>query len=162
MTQTIPSPGFQITGWHVLAMIVGFFLVVVAVDTGFMVMAYRTFPGEVSRTPFEDGVTYNRKLAQMAAQAKLGWTVTAGVTPTGEVLVEARDRDGKPVRGLTGVGKLGRPATEAGRITPRFAETMPGDYLARPGRLMGAWDLTVTLSDKAGHSFEAERRLTWP
>jgi nitrogen fixation protein FixH len=162
MTPSQTVPGFRIKGWHVLAAIVAFFLVVIGVDTSFAVMAYRTFPGEVSRTPYEDGVTYNNKLAQMAAQAKLGWTVSAGVEPGGELLVRVRDRQGAPVRGLTGQGKLERPATEAGRITPRFREAAPGDYLAKPGRLMGAWDLTVALSDAAGHRFEAERRLTWP
>ena len=159
MTQ---HPGFRIKGWHVLAGVVGFFMVVVGVDTGFLVMAYRTYPGQVSRTPYEDGTAYNTKLAQLAAQAKLGWTVSAGVTPDGQVLVQVRDRAGAPVSGLAGQGKLERPATEAGRITPRFREAAPGDYLARPGRLMGAWDLTVALTDKAGHRFEAERRLTWP
>lgn len=162
MSDTLTHPGFRIKGWHVLAGVVAFFLVVIAVDAGFLVMAYRTFPGEVSRTPYEDGTAYNKKLAQLAAQAKLGWTVAAGLNPDGEVLVRVRDRAGAPVTGLAGQAKLERPATESGRITPRFAEAAPGDYLARPGRLMGAWDLTVVLTDKAGHRFEAERRLTWP
>lgn len=162
MTASLAQPRFRIKGWHVLVSVTAFFLVVVAVDVGFLVMAYRTFPGEVSRTPYEDGVTYNRKLAQLQAQAKLGWTVSAGVLPSGEVLARVRDRDGRPVTGLTGSGKLERPATEAGRITPAFRETAPGEYLARPGRLLGSWDLTLVLTDKAGRRFEAERRLTWP
>jgi nitrogen fixation protein FixH len=153
--------GFRFTGWHFLAIIVSFFLVVIAVDVGFATMAYRTYPGEVSRTPYEDGVTYNRQLAQMAAQAKLGWTVSAGLDADGAILVQVRDRAGAPVRGLTSVAKLERPATEAGRIIPRFAETAPGDYVARPSRMTGTWDLSVTLKDAAGHSFEAERRLSW-
>lgn len=161
MNSASVTPGFRFTGWHFLAIIVTFFLAVIAVDVGFATMAYRTYPGEVSRTPYEDGVMYNRQLAQMDAQAKLGWTVAAGVTADGEVLVQVRDRAGAPVRGLTGSGKLERPATEAGRITPRFSETAPGDYVARPGRLTGTWDLSVTLKDAAGHSFEAERRLSW-
>ncbi|MDQ0465964.1 nitrogen fixation protein FixH [Caulobacter ginsengisoli] len=162
MTQSLSQPGFRIKGWHVLAGVVAFFMVVIAVDAGFLVMAYRTYPGQVSRTPYEDGTAYNNKLAQLAAQAKLGWTVAAGVAPDGQLLVQVRDRAGAPVSGLTGQARLERPATEAGRITPRFREAAPGDYLASPGRLIGAWDLTVALTDKAGHRFEAERRLTWP
>ncbi|MBS0332957.1 MAG: FixH family protein, partial [Proteobacteria bacterium] len=63
--------GFRLRGWHVLAMVVGFFTVVIAVDTSFAVMAYRTHPGEVSVTPYEDGLIYNRKLAQLRAQETL-------------------------------------------------------------------------------------------
>lgn len=162
MSQTLTHTGFHIKGWHVLAGVIAFFTLVVGVDVGFTVMAYRTFPGEVSRTPYEDGVAYNRKLAQLAAQSRLGWTVAAGVEPSGEILVQVRDRGGQPVRGLAGMGKLERPATEAGRVMAKFREAAPGQYLARPGRLLGAWDLTVTLTDPAGHRFEAERRLTWP
>jgi nitrogen fixation protein FixH len=152
----------RINGWHVLAAVVGFFAIVIVVDVSFAVFAYRTFPGEVSSTPYEDGVAYNRKLAQLAAQSRLGWAPVASVTPDGAVLIVVRDRTGAPVQGLTLSGRLERPATEAGRIVPVFHEEQPGTYIARPGRLVGAWDLTVDLKDREGRRFEAERRLTWP
>jgi nitrogen fixation protein FixH len=159
----LPAPrGFQLNGWHVLAAVVGFFAIVIAVDMGFLVFAYRTFPGQVSSTPYEDGVAYNRKLARMAAQEQLGWAPVATVTAAGAVRVEVRDAAGAPVRGLALTGRLERPATEAGRITLAFREAEPGVYLAQPGRLVGAWDLTVELTDAAKRGFEAERRLTWP
>ncbi|HQN51288.1 MAG TPA: FixH family protein, partial [Phenylobacterium sp.] len=59
---------FRVTGWHVLITVTGFFLLVFAVDFYFVSLAYKTFPGQVSVTPYEDGVAYNRKLAQIAAQ----------------------------------------------------------------------------------------------
>lgn len=155
------SAGFRLNGWHVLAGFVGFFALVIGVDVGFATMAYRTYPGQVSVSPYEDGVKYNRQLAQLAAQDRLGWSVAAGVQPDGAILVQVRDRAGAPVRGLASTAKLERPATEAGRVTPRFSEVAPGDYLARPSRMSGTWDLSITLKDAAGHSFEAERRLSW-
>jgi nitrogen fixation protein FixH len=162
MTDLPVRSRFQIGGWHVLAAVVGFFAIVFAVDAAFVVSAYRTFPGQVSSTPYEDGVAYNRKLAQMAAQARLGWAPVASVTQGGAVQVEVRDAAGAPVHGLTLAGRLERPATEAGRIALVFREAEPGVYLATPGRLMGAWDLTVELTDAQKRGFEAERRLTWP
>jgi nitrogen fixation protein FixH len=157
-----PTGGFQIRGWHVLAMVVTFFLVVFAVDGAFAVYAYRTFPGQVSVTPYEDGVTYNRHLAQLAAQEKLGWTPMAGVTPQGNLKVEVRDREGALLKGLNVTGRLERPATEAGRVVPVFHEESPGVYVAKTAGLTGSWDLTAELKDREGHAFEAERRLTWP
>jgi nitrogen fixation protein FixH len=155
------SGGFRITGWHVLALVVGFFATVIAVDVTFAVLAVKTFPGEVSVTPYEDGLLYNKKLAQMAAQEKLGWRAAAGAEP-GRVILEMRDRDGAPVRGLAVSGKLERPATETGRKLLVFREIGPGLYAATPGALAGTWDLTAEAADRAGHRFEAERRLTWP
>ena len=92
MTETTaPRPGFRFTGWHFLAIIVGFFAIVVAVDSGFVVMAVKTFPGEVSATPYEDGLAYDRSYAQLRAQERLGWRATAAAEP-GLVVLEMRDR----------------------------------------------------------------------
>jgi len=153
--------GFRITGWGFLAMIVGFFVVVIGVDVSFAVLAYRTHPGEVSVTPYEDGLVYDRKIAQLRTQEALGWAAAAAAEP-GAVVVLVHDRDGLAVRGLSLSGKLERPATETGRVVPRFAETGPGRYEARQSGLSGAWDLTAEARDGRGHRFELERRLTWP
>jgi nitrogen fixation protein FixH len=161
MSHAQASSGFRITGWHVLALIVGFFATVIGVDGYFAVLAVKTFPGEVSVTPYEDGLLYNKKLAQLAAQEKLGWRAAAGAEP-GRVVVEMRDGRGAPLTGLAVTGKLERPATEAGRKMLAFREVAPGLYAATPGALAGAWDLTAEAADRAGHRFEAERRLTWP
>lgn len=155
------SRGFRINGWHVLAIMVGFFGVVIAVDVSFAVMAYRTFPGEVSVTPYEDGLLYNKKLAQIAAQEKLGWKAAASAEP-GAVVMIVEDAKGQPVRGLSISAKLERPATESGRMNAAFHEIAPGRYRARIGHETGAWDLTAEARDKAGHLFMAERRLMWP
>jgi nitrogen fixation protein FixH len=157
-----PPAGFRIKGWHVLAAVTGFFVLVIGVDGYFASLAFRTFPGEVSNTPYEDGLAYNRRLAQLAQQSRLGWRAAAAVAPDGSVLVQMRDRRGAPVSGLRGGAKLERPATEMGRIQLEFVEQAPGDYGARAGRLTGTWDLSAVLQDAEGRRFEAERRLTWP
>jgi nitrogen fixation protein FixH len=156
-----PRRSFRLTGWHVLACLVAFFGAVIAVDVSFTVLAVRTFPGEVSVTPYEDGLLYNRKLAQLAAQEKLGWRASA-VAQAGAVVVRVRDRTGAAVRGLSLQGRLERPATEAGRKALGFVEAAPGTYVAKPGPLAGTWDLTAEASDRRGRRLEAERRLTWP
>lgn len=157
----LPSPGFRVRGWHVLAGVVGFFAVIVAVDMSFLVMALRTFPGQVSVTPYEDGLLYNRHIARLEAQDRLGWRAFAEAQP-GEVRIELRDQEGRPLRGLAVSGRLERPATEAGRVTLTFVETAPGQYRAPSGRIAGAWDLTAEARAPTGEPFLAERRLTWP
>lgn len=155
------KPGFQVRGVHVLLGVIAFFGVVIAVDAAFTVMAVRTFPGQVSVTPYEDGLIYNRRLAQLKAQDQLGWRAAASAA-AGEVVLTYSDRNGGPVTGLTVTGKLERPATETGRIALKFAERSPGRYAAPAGALSGAWDLTAEARGAGGAAFTAERRLTWP
>ncbi|WP_395670293.1 FixH family protein [Phenylobacterium sp.] len=164
MSATTPAgvkPGFRFTGWHMLAGVVTFFAVVIAVDVLFTVLALRTFPGQVSVTPYEDGLLYNQRIAQQRAQAALGWRAAATAN-AGVVTLTVQDAAGSPIRGLDIAARLERPATEAGRLTPKFIETAPGRYEAATGRIAGAWDLTAEASDTAGRRFVAERRLTWP
>ena len=163
MSLTSPSARrpFRLNGWHVLAGVTAFFAVIIAVDVSFMVMAIRTFPGQVSVTPYEDGLLYNRHIAQLDAQARLGWRAAAGAEP-GQVTLELRDRQDRPLTGLTITGRLERPATETGRVPLRFVEVSPGRYLAPAGHIAGAWDLTAEARDPKGAVFVAERRLTWP
>ncbi len=155
-----PTPGFRITGWHVLAGMVAFFGVIIAVNAVFLTLALRSYPGEVSVTPYEDGLAYNSRLAQQARQARLGWRAAARAEP-GAVLVEIADRVGRPVDGVTLRGRLQRPATQAGRIDIAFSEVAPGRYRAEAAADAGAWDLWVQATDDQGRLFEAERRLTW-
>lgn len=155
------ATGFRLRGVHVLFGVVAFFAVIIAVDATFTVMAVRSFPGQVSVTPYEDGLIYNQRLAQLHRQDALGWAAAASAAP-GQVVLDYRDREGRPVEGLAITGKLERPATESGRITLRFKERGGGRYAAMHAGLAGAWDLTAEAKARDGARFVAERRLTWP
>lgn len=151
---------FVLKGRHVLMIIVGFFAVVIGVDSAFVWLAVRSHPGQVSVTPYEDGLLYNHHIAQLDAQARLGWSAAAE-TGRDTVILTYRDREGGPVRELKVAGRLERPATEAGHHSLTFSEVAPGRYEARVA-VVGAWDLTAEARDAQGRAFVAERRLTWP
>ncbi len=155
------TDGFRIRGWHVLVAMIAFFGVIASVNAVFITAALRTFPGEVSVTPYEDGLAYNTRLAAQAAQAELGWRAAAGAAGD-TVTLRFQDATGAPIQNLSLHGQLRRPATSAGALTPRFRETEPGLYVARLGGVSGAWDLDFQAQDAKGRLFEGERRLTWP
>lgn len=159
MNPAPPATGFRVTGWHVLTAVVAFFGIVIAVDTIFVVNAYRTFPGQVSATPYEDGLRHNRSVARLKAQSALGWRALAAPAQ-GRVEVEMVDQTGQPIRGLALSGDLQRPATETGRIVLRFTEVSPGRYAAPAAPAPGLWDLRFATT--GAQPFEAELRLTWP
>lgn len=161
MTTNPEKPGFRISGRHVLLAVIAFFGVIIAVNGYFLTAAYRSFPGQVSETPYEDGVGFNRTVAQRQAQAKLGWSATATTTEQG-VEVALHDREGKPLQGLKVEGVLRRPATQAGQISLKFTEAPEGRYVAKAGPGSGAWDLHFVAKGSGSELFEGERRLIWP
>lgn len=157
------SPGFRINGWHVLAGFLAFFVVVTAVDVVMAVDAYRTHSGEVSTSPYEDGLAYDSQLDQQRNQARLGWRMALGLGASGEVRLTAATATGAALDGLRVTGRLERPATEEGRIDLAFQPLGPGVYVAQPSRLpAGAWDARISAYDRHGRRFDAERRLIAP
>lgn len=154
--------GFVIRGWHVLVGFLTFFGLVVGLDACFAVWAYRTFPGEVSKTAYEDGLAYNRTLAERAREKALGWTVqvSQGGRP-GLVLVEIQDAAGVPIEAARVTATFARPATDVGAQTLALRRTGPGRYAGAAAVSPGGWDLTLTIRDAKGHAFHAGKRLLW-
>jgi nitrogen fixation protein FixH len=152
---------FRLTGWHVLVGVTAFFALIVGTDLWFMVLAYRTFPGQTAANPYEAGIAFNQTLSRRESQARLGWSVAAQALPA-KVRVMASDSAGRPLGGLKVDATFERPATETGRRLTSLKEVGPGVYEAPGLDIAGAWDVTVTLTDPDGHAFEAQRRLLWP
>lgn len=158
-TPTVPVKG-QITGWHVLIGMVAFFGFIIAVDTLFIVKAYRSFSGQVASNPYEAGLAFNRTLAQRQREAELGWNAVIERPQPGIVALRMTDKTGQPLSTLSLTGTLDRPATEAGRQVLSFRPTGDGWYQAT-ARLDGAWDLRATARN-ARDKFEIESRLVAP
>ncbi len=160
MTDATEKPGFTIKGWHVLTGLILFFGIIIATDALFMVLAYRTFSGQVASNPYEAGLAYNATLERKARQDALGWTAT--LADAGDRLeVTITDRDGRPVDGLKVTATLARPATVKGARALTLASVAPGAYGA-PLALDGAWDVVVVAEGPDGARFEARRRLVRP
>ena len=155
-----PRAPFTVKGWHVAAGVVAFFAVVIGVDGAFLTLAYRTHPGQVAPRPYEAGLLYNTELERLRVQEALGWRAALEARPDA-VIVLLRDRDGQPLRGLKVTATLLRPATEQGRSVLTLTETAPGQYSGPRAGLSGVWDARIDATG-GGHSFVAERRLTWP
>ncbi len=150
---------FIIKGWHVLAGIVGFFAVIIAVNMVFIVAATRTFPGMSVHSPYTQGIHYNDELAIRAAQKKLGWQVHYNATRDAKgrlvVIVKIMDKDGRPLSDMTVTGLLRRRGDSDVDRPLEFAAEDPGLYRARldnakPGR----WFLFGKAQDAHGHAFE--------
>jgi nitrogen fixation protein FixH len=164
-TATAPAkPGFILTGWHVLAIFVVTFGIVIGVNVFMVMRAYATFPGQVVDKPYEEGLGFNAAIHRRAAAKALGWKATLDNDRTGakaHLVLAIKDRDGQPVPGLTPTGQLTRTVTLEGAQAVRFHQTSPGVYEADVAAAKGLWDFTANAAAPGGQVFEVEQRLVW-
>ena len=156
---------FRLTGAHVLAMLVAFFLAIIIANAIFITLAIRSFPGEQERKSYLQGLAYNDRLAEREAQERLGWTaeIAGARLPDGqtEIILRFKSATDAPISGLAVSGRLARPADDESDRALAFVATAPGRYSAVvDGLEPGAWRLTAVAHNERGDNFTLEKRLT--
>jgi nitrogen fixation protein FixH len=138
----------RITGKHVLAICLGFFGVMLAVNMMFVFLAVSTFNGGEGGKAYQTGLDYNQTIAAARAQEQLGWSHKIEAATAGRITVLVTDRAGGPVRALSLSGDIGRPAADKFTRPLAFQEVRPGAYAAEAGALNdGNW--VVSLAARA-------------
>lgn len=155
-----------LNGRHVLAAIVGFFLVVIAVNVLFITLAVRTFPGEMEKHSYVQGLHFNSELARRAAQRKLGWSAAideARVENGNAVVVLSFRHQSTPLSSLSVDGLLERPTSDSEDLNLTFAPLGDGRYRASAGPAKrGLWLLKAKAKGTAGEDFRFETRIVMP
>jgi nitrogen fixation protein FixH len=121
------------TGYHMLAWIVGFFMVVIGVNAVMATIAERSFTGTVVENSYVASQHFNRWLAEAKAQDKLGWNATIGhdgarvtVSLTGpEALIRAATLTGVAIHPLGNSTDRALHFTRAAAGTYRSIEKLP-------------------------------------
>lgn len=156
---------FTLTGRHVLAIIAGFFLTVVAANAIFITLAVRSFPGEQEKKSYLQGLAFNERIAEREAQASLGWTAEIAraqiAGDRAEIEVRFLSAISEPIAGLDVAGILARRVNDENDFSLAFEETEPGLYRAiAQGAEPGAWRLVATATSDRGEAFRLEKRMT--
>lgn len=133
----------RIGGRHVLAMLVGFFLVVFAVNIIMAVLAVTTFAGLDGEDSYRRGIDYNRTLSEAQKQAKLGWHSTVTISHKGRLLLTFSDAGNAPLVDLKIAASLASPTTDRFDRVLDVHETAPGQYEAELGAIAGNWVVTA-------------------
>lgn len=148
-----------LTGRKVLAILLGFFGVIFAVNGVFLYVSLETHPGIVTDDAYRKGLHYNRALEEVDRQRALGWTATIAVD-RGRVTVRMRGAGGAPLAGLSAALAAHRPASDADDRTLALTEAGPGVFRADgPPLAHGRWTLQFTATDAAGHRFASEHTI---
>jgi nitrogen fixation protein FixH len=133
----------ELTGRHVLYILLGFFGIAFAANGIMIYLAVSTSSGREANA-YSQGLHYNERIAAARAQAALHWSHTVELDEAGGVRIVLTDKAGAPVSGLNLQGEIGRPAADQFTHRLVFTETRPGLYAASPGALeAGSWIVTV-------------------
>jgi nitrogen fixation protein FixH len=147
-----PKP---LTGRKVLAILVAFFGVVIAVNVVMAKLAIQTLPGAEVDSAYSASLAYESEIGAARAQNARNWQVDAHIQRAqngGATLeVEARDDGGLPMSGLNFQGRFERPADRRADQPVVLVEVASGVYRGSAALLgPGQWDLVLE-GDAAGH-----------
>ncbi|MBV7408514.1 FixH family protein [Maritimibacter sp. DP1N21-5] len=139
--------GRKLTGWHVLAIFVSAFAVIIGVNVFMAVQAVSTFPGLETKNSYVASQQFD---ADRAAQEALGWTVEPGILGT-QLSLRITDETGLPVEVAEIGGILGRATHVLDDQEPEFIRTMTGAYVAEVGQLdYGKWEMRLSATAADG------------
>lgn len=157
--QTSATPRLRgpFTGWHMLAIMVGFFGVIIVVNFYMAFMATGTWTGMIVKNSYVASQKFNENLDELAMQQAQGWQSALGYVDEGIELTLV-DADGAPVALTNVVVLVGRPAHEHLDQQLTMTEIAPGRYRSVIRLDQGPWMLQLT-ADAVGHPYRLERRL---
>ncbi len=138
-------------GSHVLAMLLGAFAVVLAVNVIFITCALSTWSGLSVEQPYDRGIRYNQVLKIDRAELALGWSVHGSYNGQ-RIGATITDHTGAPVDGATVTARLERPTNEGVDQELTLTPISDGHYegfAAVP--LAGQWDLRIAANRGSDH-----------
>jgi nitrogen fixation protein FixH len=152
---------FKVTGGLVLASLVGFFVIVAAVNVVMMTFAVKTFGGVETDNAYKAGLAFNRSIADADAQNARHWRVEIVRMPKREAdfTVTVRDRNDRPVTGLILAATLVHPTDRRRDKTAQVVSLGAGMFRLEAAAEPGQWDLVTTLRDDSDELFRSRNRI---
>ena len=138
----------KFTGWHMTAILVVFFGIVMAVNFYMARMAIGSFGGTVVDNSYVASQNYNRWLAAADKQDKLGWKVKTTMTDDRFIVIDVQ-QNGQQLQGVTAIGDALHPLGHA-VDRPIAFKAMPDGTLRSTAALpIGRWNMQISLRKSA-------------
>jgi nitrogen fixation protein FixH len=136
------------TGWHMAAITISFFAVVIAVNLTLAVFASSSWTGLVVANSYVASQSFNRDAEIARQQQALGWQMIFTVN-RGFAQISILDRENQPLPGLNIRAILQRPTDEAGDQDLKLQDSGAGIYISHAVIGSGVWiaDITAEGSD---------------
>ena len=157
-------------GWWIPYTFFAGFAVVLAANGAMLYFALSSFSGLSTKQAYVEGLAYNDRVEEEAAQAALGWTWDLdlaavetlrqnGPSRVATLRVDGRNAEARPLDGLSLTATIRRPTEQGLDQTVPLRPVGPGLYetrvtLAKPGQ----WDVLLT-ARRGEDVFRLRRRL---
>lgn len=132
------------TGRHMLAVMIAFFGVVIAVNVVMATLAAKTFSGTVVDNSYVASQQFNRWLAEGRAQERLGWNARLAVGDDRHVQVALSDRTG-PIDGAEVHAIARHPLGRAQDLAFSFRASGAGVYVSDRPLPVGRWHVSFEM-----------------
>lgn len=109
-------------------MFVAFFAVIIAVNAVFAYYAIHTNTGEVDKHSYEDGLAFNKTLAEARSQPRI---VETASFDGGVLRWQLHETDGTPIENATVSARIIRPVAEGNDFMVDLVSAGGGVYTAR-------------------------------
>jgi nitrogen fixation protein FixH len=155
--------GRPLTGRKVLALLAGFFGVMLLANFIMAREAVKTFSGLDTDNPYDSGLAYNQDIAASKAQAALGWIVELTRTPDGQatqLTATVKDKAGQPVTGLDVSMHFLHPATRKFDREIVASAVADGIYAGAADLAPGRWEVEIDLKRNGERQFRSRNQLT--
>jgi nitrogen fixation protein FixH len=154
----------EFTGRHALLWLIGFFVLVFAVNAMMVRAAISTFGGVETTSSYQAGLRFEHEVAVAERQDALHWQVSGKLTrnAAGEAVLDvtARDAKGAPVAGLRADARLAHPADERLDHVVALRPLGGGDFHGQAAAQPGQWDLVVDFYRGDKRLFRSRSRVT--
>lgn len=148
----------QFTGLHMLAIMVAFFGVIIAVNLLMATFANTSWTGLVVQNTYVASQQFNERVAESRAQAALGWKGTLTIAG-GEIRYSLNDASGAPVRAESVTTSFRRPAYEAEDWQVTLARKADGTFSATAAVRDGIWIVNTEARMTDGAPYQEARRI---
>lgn len=130
------------TGWHMLAIMLAFFGIIIAVNLTMAYNAISTWSGFVVKNTYVASQEFNEKAETGKQQAALNWQ-SKPTLEEGVFVWHVNDRDGKPVAVTGGTVEFKRPVGDAHDTKVTLTASDLGTLTAPLELDEGAWIMEV-------------------
>jgi len=164
MNRAAASTKGVLTGAKVLAIVVAFFGVIIAVNATMTVLAVTTLSGTEVASAYSASLAYQREIDAAQRQNERHWNVSASAKRDAasnvSVSVDARDALGQPLKRLQINVALQRPVDKRFDRDAVLAEQAPGMYAVRFADVAaGQWDLVIEADTDGAAMFRSRSRI---
>jgi nitrogen fixation protein FixH len=141
------------TGWHMLALTLAFFGLIIAVNVFMAFKAISTFPGLEVASSYDDSQSFDQA---KAAQVALGWKLVPSYDHANDQLrLDFTDRSGKAVVLKDLDVLVGRPTETTEDLRPVMQIAPDGAYVADEALRKGKWMLQIMAHAQDGTLYQA-------